>query len=74
MCDSIVYVLLFKSFLYASVVCENFLVKLTFVEVHDKIRKANYVHNRPVRIKFISFQSASNKFNMSKKQLISIHI
>ena len=45
-------------------------------------RKANYVHKRPVRIKFISFHSASNKLkpelkgfiNIGKKQLISIHI
>jgi hypothetical protein len=71
MCGSIVYVLLFKSFLYASVVCENFLVKLTFVEVHDKIRKANYVHKRPVRIKFISFQSASNKLKLELKSLFA---
>jgi hypothetical protein len=43
-------------------------------------RKANYFHQRPVRIKFISFQSASNKLklklksliNSGKKQLISI--
>jgi hypothetical protein len=76
--------LMFNSFL--CIVCERFLVKLTFVEVHKFItkKKANYFHQRPVRIKFISFQGASNKYklelkslytvNIGKKQLISIHI
>jgi hypothetical protein len=30
-------------------------------------RKANYVHKRPVRITFISFQSASNKLKLETR-------
>jgi hypothetical protein len=34
-------------------------------------RKANHVHKRPVRIKFISFQSASNKLKLELKSLFA---
>jgi hypothetical protein len=33
--------------------------------------KANHVHKRPVRIKFFSFQSASNKLKIELRSLIS---
>ena len=58
--------LMFKSFL--CIVCERFLAKLTFVEVHYK-KNANYFHQRPVRIEFISFQGASNKLKLELKSL-----
>jgi hypothetical protein len=32
-------------------------------------RKANYVHKRPVRNKFISFESVSNKLKLELKSL-----
>jgi hypothetical protein len=51
--------LMFKYFL--CIVCERFLVKLTFVEVHYKKESKLFSLASPVRIKFISFQSASNK-------------
>ena len=58
--------LMFKPFL--CIVCESFLVKLTSVKVHDKKESKLFsLASWPVRIKFISFQSASNKL----KRLIS---
>jgi hypothetical protein len=55
-----------KSFL--CIVWERFLVKLTFVEVHDK-KESKYFHLHPVRIKFILFQSVSNKLKLELKSL-----
>jgi hypothetical protein len=57
---------MFKSFL--CIVCESFLVKLTFLEVHDK-KESKLFSLGPVQIKFISFQSESNKLKLELKSL-----
>jgi hypothetical protein len=58
---------MFKSFL--CIVCESFLVKLTFVEVHDK--KESELNLFHFKVRVISWSSSWEvyKYRQNKKQL-----